>query len=116
VLGEVVLQTGANVGEGAVVTAGTRRDVADVLMGEAGRNVRTQADTRGAEVVDGVQRGQVALDVLVAIGAEGVFGGHVVVFAVRQGQGNVVGQVVTYRAAVQVAVLEVARTVSEVTL
>ncbi|MCY1228796.1 hypothetical protein D9M72_411300 [compost metagenome] len=38
------------------------------------------------------------------------------VFAVRQGQGNVVGQVVTYRAAVQVAVLEVARTVSEVTL
>ncbi|MCY1546922.1 hypothetical protein D9M68_829470 [compost metagenome] len=85
-------------------------------MGEAGRNVRTQADTRSTEVVDRIKGSQVALDVLVAVGAEGVFGGHVVVFAVRQSQGDVVGQVVAYRAAVQVAVLEIARTVGEVTL
>src|SRR5690606_5562301 len=63
--GEVVLGTSASDSQGGVVTT-TAVGVADALMAEAGRNVRTQANTRLTEVVDGLQVGQVAFDVLAA--------------------------------------------------
>ena len=56
VLGEVVLQTSADVGHGHLLTAlAVAVDVGDVLVSQTSRHVRTQTYARGTEVVDGVQ-------------------------------------------------------------
>src|SRR3990167_4284789 len=113
VLGEVVLHASAHVSEGAVVTAGTIRNVADVLVSEASRHERTQAYAWGTEVVHGIKGSQVAFDVFVA-GV--IFRTHVVVFAVRQRQLHVISQEVTNRTTEQVAVAQITGAVGDVTL
>ncbi|MNZ34204.1 hypothetical protein D3C78_515760 [compost metagenome] len=115
VLGEVVLQTRAEVGHGQVLTAAVGVvDVGDALVAQASRDVGTQrGGTRGTEVVDGVQGAQVAMNLLVTgfVGAT-----NVVVLTIGQRQLDIVGQEVADRAAIQIAVLHVANAVSEVAL
>ena len=80
-------------------------------MAEAGRYVGTQACTRLTEVVEGLQVGQVALDVLAAART---FTAQVMVFAVGQRQLDVVSQVVADAATEQVAVvLEITGAIEE---
>lgn len=82
--------------------------LAQRLVRETSGNVRTDSVVRVVEVVNGVQGGVRALDVLAVIATS------VVHFVVAQTQFNVVGQEVTDRAAEQVAVvLEVALAVEE---
>ena len=106
-VGDVPLGTSANVGEGGLVTT-TTAGLADGLVGETSRHVRTDCVVRVVEVVQSVQGGVRALDVLA------IFATSVVDFVVAQTQFNVVGQEVTDRAAEQVAVvLEVTLAVEE---
>ncbi len=109
-VGDVPLGASANVGEGGVVTTATA-GLAQALVRETSRNVRTDGVVRVVEVVNGVQGGVGALDVLA------VFATSVVNFVVAQTQFDVVGQEVTDRATEQVAViLEVALAVEELLL
>src|SRR5690606_12192543 len=91
VLGEVHLHPGAHVGEGAAVPPATV-GLADALMRHPGGQVRAQAGPRLTEVIDGVERRQTALDVLVAPtgGGDRVFRGEIMVFAMGNTQGNIV--------------------------
>ena len=94
-----------------MVTTGTRRYVADVLVSYTRRNERTQGVAQVTEVVGGIQGSQVALDVLAA-GI--VFRANVVVLAVGQAQGNVISQVVADGTAKQVAFGQVTAAVGEI--
>ncbi|RMP20905.1 hypothetical protein ALQ08_05073 [Pseudomonas syringae pv. delphinii] len=98
IVGEVQLGTAADVGEGGTVTT-VATVLANALIGETGRNVWTQHVAWVVEVVQSVQSGVCALDVLAIIAT------NVVNFVVAQTQFNVVGQEVANRAAEQVAVV-----------
>src|SRR5690606_23377224 len=115
VLGEVVLQAGTDVGDGAVVT--TAAGLADALVSHACGKVRTQTHTRLTEVVNRVERGEAALDVLVGTVVDRIVSRHVVIFTIGQAQGNIVGEEVADSGAIQLTfVFEVAGAVGEVVL
>src|SRR5690606_15908729 len=115
VLGGVVLQAGTDVGEGAVVT--TAAGLADALVSHACGKVGTQTHTRLTEVVNRVERGEAALDVLVGTVVDRIVSRHVVIFTIGQAQGNIVGEEVADSGAIQLTfVFEVAGAVGEVVL
>src|SRR5690606_16365636 len=115
VLGEVVLQTSADVGESAVVTAATR--LTNALVRHAGGQVRTQTYAWLAEVVNRVKRREATLDVLVGTTIDRVVGRHVVIFAIGQAQGNIIGQEIANAGAIELAfIFEVTGAVGEVML
>ncbi|RMN81507.1 hypothetical protein ALQ53_04621 [Pseudomonas cannabina] len=98
VVSEVQLGAAADVGEGRTVTTAASV-LTDALIGETSRQVRTQHVAWVVEVVQSVQSGVRALDVLATVATD------VVNFVVAQTQFNVVGQEVANGAAEQVAVI-----------
>ncbi|MNN33760.1 hypothetical protein D3C81_1475300 [compost metagenome] len=98
-----------------VATAAIR--LTDALVSSTSGNIGTQTNTRSTEVVQRVEGGQAALDVLFAATGDRVVGGHVAVDTVRQVEGNVIGQEVTDTGTVELAfVFEAALAVAQVVL